>query len=202
MIHGPLAPHLALLRAEICVATITAEFKRPPAPICAQGGRSADRRCSFKADVACRRSSQPLWGGEPVFAKSVPKFCIAKLLRTFCTGLSQHLNQDRGQKHAAKSLLPQSDPTAGRERETLSHPLYEVLRLIEKERLWFRLDRCRDDSVMITVTVVGERLEIDVFEDGHVEFSRFLGDEGIESDQTQLLELIARHGRECDPPKG
>jgi putative transcriptional regulator len=34
MIHGPLAPHLALLRAKICLAAITAEFKRPPAPLC------------------------------------------------------------------------------------------------------------------------------------------------------------------------
>jgi hypothetical protein len=77
-----------------------------------------------------------------------------------------------------------------------------MLRLIENERLWFRIDRHRDDSVMITMTLVGERLEIDVFEDGHVEFSRFLGDEGVESDHAQLLELIARHGRESDPPKG
>jgi hypothetical protein len=35
----------------------------------------------------------------------------------------------------------------------------------------------REDSIMITVTLVGERIEIDVFEDGHIEFSRFLGSE-------------------------
>ena len=49
---------------------------------------------------------------------------------------------------------------------------------------------------MITVTVVGERLEIDVFEDGHVEFSRFMGNEGVESDETLLNGLIRTHGRE------
>ena len=47
---------------------------------------------------------------------------------------------------------------------------------------------------MITVTVVGERLEIDVFEDGHVEFSRFKGDEGAESDPDQLDRTIRQHG--------
>jgi len=82
----------------------------------------------------------------------------------------------------------------------LSHPLYEILSLLEKEKLWFRVDRHRDDTVMITVTVVGERLEIDVFEDGHVEFSRFLGDEGVDSDAKRLMDLIAQHGREQDAP--
>lgn len=51
---------------------------------------------------------------------------------------------------------------------------------------------------MISVTVVGERLEIDVFEDGHVEFSRFMGDETVESDGNQLDQLILEHGRGQD----
>lgn len=49
---------------------------------------------------------------------------------------------------------------------------------------------------MVTMTVVGERLEIDVFEDGHVEFSRFRGDEGVESDADQLDRIILQHGKE------
>jgi hypothetical protein len=76
-----------------------------------------------------------------------------------------------------------------------------MLRLIEKERLPFRLARSRDDTVRIDITIVGERLEIDVFEDGHVEFSRFLGDESVEDDYIQLTELIAQHGREAYPPQ-
>jgi hypothetical protein len=78
----------------------------------------------------------------------------------------------------------------------LTHPLYRILRLLEEQGLWFRVDRQRDDTVMITVTLVGERLEIDVFEDGHVEFSRFKGTEDLESDQDALNELIRQHGRE------
>jgi hypothetical protein len=47
---------------------------------------------------------------------------------------------------------------------------------------------------MVAVTVVGERLEINVFEDGHVEFSRFRGDEGVEPDADQLVRIIRQHG--------
>ena len=79
----------------------------------------------------------------------------------------------------------------------LSHTLYRILRLLDEQRLWYRVDRHREDTVMISVTVVGERLEIDVFEDGHVEFSRFLGDEGVESDAGLLDQLIRQHGKDA-----
>lgn len=77
----------------------------------------------------------------------------------------------------------------------LSHALYRILGSLDEQRLWYRIDRHRADTVMITVTVVGERLEIDVFEDGHVEFSRFKGDEGVESDPDQLDRTIRQHGK-------
>lgn len=76
----------------------------------------------------------------------------------------------------------------------LSHTLYRILGLLDEQRLWYRMDRHRADTVMITVTVVGERLEIDVFEDGHVEFSRFKGDEGVVSDPEQLDRIIRQQG--------
>jgi len=80
----------------------------------------------------------------------------------------------------------------------MGHPLYRMLRLIENQRLWYRIDRHREDSVMITVTAVGERLEIDIFEDGHVEFSRFKGDESVESDAVELERLLRDLGQEPD----
>jgi hypothetical protein len=80
----------------------------------------------------------------------------------------------------------------------VTHPLYDVLNLLERERLHFRIDRHRPDTVMITVTVVGERLEIDVFDDGHIEYSRFKGDEDVFDDEGALMDLIRRHGREQD----
>jgi hypothetical protein len=76
----------------------------------------------------------------------------------------------------------------------LAHELYRLLRDLEKNHLWFQLHRDRADSVTIAVTAVGERLEIDVFEDGHVEYSRFKGDESVESDLGRLDSLLTELG--------
>ncbi|GJD40318.1 hypothetical protein [Methylobacterium bullatum] len=78
----------------------------------------------------------------------------------------------------------------------MSHELYRVIRLLEREGIHYRLDRHRDDSILITATLVGERIEIDVFEDGHVEYSRFRGNEDVE-DEIPILEILLREqGRE------
>jgi hypothetical protein len=71
-----------------------------------------------------------------------------------------------------------------------SHPLFELLQTLEKARHHFELARYRDDSVMVTVTLVGLRLEIDVFEDGHLEYSLFSGDESVNSDLDQLKAIL------------
>lgn len=78
----------------------------------------------------------------------------------------------------------------------MSHTLYRVLRTLDVQKLYYRVDRHRPDSVMITVTVVGERLEIDVFEDGHVEFSRFRGNEAVEGGENELMGLLHELGAE------
>jgi hypothetical protein len=74
----------------------------------------------------------------------------------------------------------------------MAHPLFSLLQTLEELRLWFRIERHRPDSVMVTVTLVGERVEIDVFEDGHFEYSRFQGDESVESDVEQLFALLRK----------
>jgi hypothetical protein len=71
-----------------------------------------------------------------------------------------------------------------------SHPLFELLRMLEKTRHHFVLARHRDDTVMVTVTLVGLRVEIDVFEDGHLEYSLFSGSESVESDLDKLKAMI------------
>jgi hypothetical protein len=76
----------------------------------------------------------------------------------------------------------------------MSHELYRVIRLLERESVHYRLDRHRDDTILITATLVGERIEIDVFEDGHVEYSRFRGNEDVEDDVPLLEALLREHG--------
>ena len=61
----------------------------------------------------------------------------------------------------------------------MSHALYALLSELESARIHFTLGRHRPDTVLVILTLVGERVEIDVFEDGHMEVSRFTGGEDI-----------------------
>jgi hypothetical protein len=45
--------------------------------------------------------------------------------------------------------------------------------------------------LLVTLTLVGERVEIDVFEDGHMEVSRFTGSEDIVGGAEVVEKLIA-----------
>jgi hypothetical protein len=61
----------------------------------------------------------------------------------------------------------------------MPHPLFELLQKLESAKIHFTLQRHRDDSIMVSLTLVGERVEIDVFDDGHMEVSSFRGSEEI-----------------------
>ena len=74
----------------------------------------------------------------------------------------------------------------------MSHPLFDLLSQLENSKISCTLGRYRPDSVLVTITLVGERVEVDVFEDGHMEVSRFVGNEDIVGDQTLVNDLIRR----------
>jgi hypothetical protein len=59
------------------------------------------------------------------------------------------------------------------------HPLYLLLQRLERAKIHFTVGRYRSDTVLVTITVVGARIEVDVFEDGHMEVSQFAGQEDI-----------------------
>lgn len=73
----------------------------------------------------------------------------------------------------------------------MSHALYELLRELESARIHFSLARYRPDTVLVTMTLAGERVEIDVFEDGRMDVERFQGSTLI-GDAALVAELIAR----------
>ena len=81
----------------------------------------------------------------------------------------------------------------------MGHRLYDMLRLIDDLHLHCRLDKHQADAVCLTVTAVGERLEVEVFEDRHVGPSRFTGDESVEGDAAALMRLLCRYGEHADP---
>lgn len=76
---------------------------------------------------------------------------------------------------------------------TALHPLFGLLRDLDLASIHYTLARDRDDSVRVNITVVGERVEVDVFEDGHVEVSRFRGSEDVVGDITLIQRLIAEN---------
>jgi hypothetical protein len=70
------------------------------------------------------------------------------------------------------------------------HPLFDLLLALERAHISFVLQRNRPNTVLVTITLVGERLEVDVFDDGHMEVSRFKGDETIVGDCELVYSLI------------
>ncbi|MGO4523860.1 hypothetical protein AB4097_03245 [Microvirga sp. 2MCAF35] len=70
--------------------------------------------------------------------------------------------------------------------------LLSFLNYLDKERIHYRLDHLREDSIMVSFTLVGLRVELDFFDD-HVEFSFFKGSEEVETDTGLLAALIKEH---------
>jgi hypothetical protein len=77
----------------------------------------------------------------------------------------------------------------------MSHPLYKLLKHLEEAKIHFTLARHREDTILVTLTLVNERVEIDVFEDGHMEVSRFPGSENIVGG-AKLVEKIISENRD------
>ena len=75
----------------------------------------------------------------------------------------------------------------------MTHALYELLSELDAARIHFTLSRNRPDTVLVTLTLVGERVEIDVFEDGHMEVSRFQGNEDVVGGADLVQKLIAEN---------
>ena len=73
----------------------------------------------------------------------------------------------------------------------MAHPLYQLLSRLEAAKIHFTLARNRDDTILLTLSLVGERVEIDVFEDGRMEVSRFPGSEAVAGGAELVEKLIA-----------
>lgn len=71
----------------------------------------------------------------------------------------------------------------------MSSAVFETIEALEAARVHFFIERTRPDTITLTVTIVGERIEIDIFEDDHLEISRFRGDKSIEGGK-ELLAVI------------
>ena len=69
--------------------------------------------------------------------------------------------------------------------------LLQFLDQLEQTKIWYRLEHVRG-SIMVIVTVPGQRWEVEFFEDGQVEVERFYSSGKIESEKS-LERLIGEH---------
>jgi hypothetical protein len=75
-------------------------------------------------------------------------------------------------------------------RPEMTSAVFKTIRMLEEARLHFFIERTRPDSIRLSVTMVGERVEIDIFEDDHLEISRFFGNEKVEGGEELLGNLL------------
>ena len=76
----------------------------------------------------------------------------------------------------------------------MTHPLYELLAELDAARIFYALSRHRSDSVLVSITFVGERVEVDVFDDGRMEVSRFQGNEDVVGEADLVRKIISERG--------
>lgn len=75
----------------------------------------------------------------------------------------------------------------------MSHPLFDLLRELEAASIHYTLGRYREDTILVSLTLVGERVEIDVFEDGDMAVSRFPGDESCAGGSELVTQIISEN---------
>ena len=73
--------------------------------------------------------------------------------------------------------------------------LLPFLNTLDKLHIKYRIEHMRPDSLMVTYTLLGARVELDFFED-HIEYSVFTGDEFVLDDQKALFDAIEDFVRE------
>jgi hypothetical protein len=72
----------------------------------------------------------------------------------------------------------------------VSSALFDTIKALEKAHLHFFIERTRHDSVRLSVTMIGVRMEIDIFEDNHLEIYRFHGNESVEGGRELLTDIL------------
>ena len=69
--------------------------------------------------------------------------------------------------------------------------LFDLLEKLDAAKIHYTLSRNRPDTILVSIAIVGIRVEVDVFRDGHTEVCVFKGSEG-EAEDAGILERIIR----------
>jgi hypothetical protein len=71
--------------------------------------------------------------------------------------------------------------------------IFEVLTTLENAKIPFSLARSRPDTIRVDVTLYGLRLEVECFDDNHIEVSTFKGNEDIDGGFQYLLQMLSEN---------
>lgn len=67
--------------------------------------------------------------------------------------------------------------------------MLDFLDLLRERKVHFFIEQYKEDSLTVTLTLVGARIEVDFFSD-HIEYSVFEGSEAVESDESALVRRV------------
>ncbi len=67
--------------------------------------------------------------------------------------------------------------------------IYRLLKQLDEAKIHYHLARHRPETIDVTITLVGKRVEISVFDDDHIEVSEFLGTEDTK-DEHYLRDIL------------
>ncbi|NUQ79907.1 MAG: hypothetical protein HUU21_40930 [Polyangiaceae bacterium] len=70
--------------------------------------------------------------------------------------------------------------------------LLELLIQLEKKSIHYSLEHNRDDAIMVLVSIPGQRWEIEMFSDGHLEIEIFRSD-GTIYDHEEIAKLFQNY---------
>ncbi|UTV53717.1 hypothetical protein [Burkholderia arboris] len=71
-----------------------------------------------------------------------------------------------------------------------TNTLFDLLDQLDSAKIHYTMSRNRPDTILVSVTVVGMRVEVDVFRDGHTEVCVFRGTEEPTDDANELARII------------
>lgn len=83
----------------------------------------------------------------------------------------------------------------------MTNPIFEklltLLNKLEQEKISYTLAHNRDEAIMVTVVVPGERWEVEFLNDGSVEVEKFVSSGEI-GEEEALRELFSRYSEQND----
>jgi len=61
---------------------------------------------------------------------------------------------------------------------------------LDSINVFYRIEKCRYEAIMVTFTVIRARIELEFFDD-HIEYSVFRGSEDVSDDDREIFRIIS-----------